>query len=145
MTTYFSYPRLAVAVIALLITYSCWATHSFNTFTQESRYGDLSNPVRCYFDAVSNEDDQQLVSCFDNEVSVNIAGMTFNGPGQVLSFAKRDVYGGKYKIERVITVDGQEVVHCLFWPLGWPVPEPAIEYVFIVEQNKIVKWYGKYR
>ncbi|WP_157196896.1 nuclear transport factor 2 family protein [Marinomonas sp. S3726] len=105
----------------------------------------LSVPVRCYFDAVAEKNDTKLLSCFNRQVTVNIAGMVFEGKDEVLKFVKRDVYGGKYKVEKVLKGTETDSVHCLFWPIGWPFPEPAIEYKFKIKEGKIINWSGHYR
>ena len=117
----------------------------FGDFDKDSNLADLSAPVRCFFDAAAKNDSQMLAACFKASVSVNIAGMRFNGPGEVVAFAERDIWGGKYKVEKVFRRGDFETVHCLFWPQGWSSPEPPIEYQFRFEDGKIFEWIGKYR
>ena len=75
----------------------------------------------------------------------NIAGIKFNGPAEVVAFAERDIWGGKYKVEKAFKQGTKEIVHCLFWPQDWSSAEPPIEYQFQTENGKIINWYGKYR
>jgi hypothetical protein len=117
----------------------------FQDFDKDSNLHDLSGPVRCFFDAAAQNDREALMACFSNKVSVNIAGMRFNGPEEVASFAERDIWGGKYKVEKAFKQGGKEIVHCLFWPKGWSSPEPPIEYQFQTKNGKIISWYGRYR
>ena len=117
----------------------------FQNFGKESRLEDLSAPVRCFFDAAALNDSKALVTCFSDEVTVNIAGMRFDGLGEVAAFAERDIWGGKYRVEKVFKQKDKEIVHCLFWPRGWSAPEPAIEYQFETKNGKIVSWHGEYR
>jgi hypothetical protein len=51
-------------------------------------------------------------------VSVDIAGMKFKGPKEVFAFAERDIWGGKYIVEKAIRQKNKEIVHCLFWSRG---------------------------
>ena len=117
----------------------------FHHFGKDSQLEDLSSPVRCFFDAAAQNDSKSLVTCFSDEVTVNIAGMRFKGPEEVAAFAERDIWGGKYKVEKVFKQQDKEIVHCLFWPHSWPSPEPPIEYQFKTKNGKIVSWHGKYR
>ena len=117
----------------------------FAVFDKDSNLDDLSAPVRCFFDAAAQYDSQALAACFQPSVYVNIAGMRFNGTDEVVAFAERDIWGGKYKVEKVFQRGDIETVHCLFWPQGWASPEPPIEYQFQVEDKKIIEWIGKYR
>jgi hypothetical protein len=117
----------------------------FRHFDRDSHLEDLSPPVRCFFDAAARNDSEALITCFSDEVTVNIAGMQFKGPEETAAFAERNIWGGKYKVEKVFKQQDKEIVHCLFWPKGWPSPEPPIEYQFQVKDAKIIDWYGKYR
>ncbi len=117
----------------------------FRDFDKDSRMDNLSAPVRCFFVAAAKNDSRALAACFSKAVSVNIAGMRFNGPEEIVAFAERDIWGGKYKVEKAFKQGDIEFVHCLFWPQGWSSPEPAIEYQFQIKDGKILKWYGKYR
>lgn len=120
-------------------------SHSFSNFSQDSRLEDLSKPTRCFFEAVAEYNETKLGNCLDQNISVNIVGMRFQGIDETVGFAKRDIWGGKYKVEKVFKKGREEVVHCLFWPRGWSSPEPAIEYRFRFKNNKISYWFGKYR
>jgi len=71
--------------------------------------------------------------------------MRFNGPQEVAAFAARDIWGGKYKVEKVFKQRITEIVHCRFRPKGWSSPEPPIEYQFQTKNGKIINWQGKYR
>lgn len=117
----------------------------FDNFDKDSRLDDLSPPVRCFFDAAAQNDPRALATCFADDVAVNIAGMQFNGPAEVVAFAERDIRGGKYKVEKVFKQGHIEIVHCLFWPRGWSSAEPPIEYRFQIEDDRIINWQGKYR
>ena len=117
----------------------------FEDFDKDSRLGDLSPPVRCFFDAAARNDARALATCFADDVAVNIAGMRFNGPAEVVAFAERDIWGGKYKVEKVFNQGYMEIVHCLFWPRGWSSAEPPIEYQFQLGDGKIIDWRGIYR
>ncbi|PXY02006.1 hypothetical protein DF185_04980 [Marinifilum breve] len=101
--------------------------------------------VKAYFDAVAAQDLEASVSGFADNISVNIAGMRFNGTEEVRGFIQRDVIGGIYTIEKVFNDEGEQVVHCLFQPEGWNNPEPPIEYRFTSENDKVIQWTGKYR
>ena len=118
---------------------------NFDDFDKDSNLADLAAPVRCFFDAAAQYDSQALADCFNASVTVNIAGMRFNGTEEVVAFAERDIWGGKYKVEKVFKRGDFETVHCLFWPQGWSSPEPPIEYQFQFEDGKIIEWIGKYR
>lgn len=136
--------------VFLLLAFPCIANgqqgdKDFKDFDKDSRLEELSIPVRCFFVAASKNDSEALATCFSDKVSVNIAGIRFNGPEEVIAFAERDIWGGKYKVEKAFRQGNMEIVHCLFWPQGWSSPEPAIEYQFQTEDGKILKWYGKYR
>jgi hypothetical protein len=117
----------------------------FHNFGKDSQLEALSSPVRCFFEAAAQHDSKALVACFSDEVSVNIAGMRFHGPEEVAAFAEKDIWGGKYKVEKAFKHGNKEFVHCLFWPQGWSSPEPPIEYQFQIENGKITSWSGKYR
>jgi hypothetical protein len=117
----------------------------FHNFDKDSQLENLSPPIRCFFDAAAQNDSKALAACFSNEVSVNIAGMRFNGTEEVVAFAERDIWGGKYKVEKAFKRGNKEIVHCLFWPQGWSSPEPPIEYQFQTKNGKIINWFGKYR
>jgi hypothetical protein len=77
-------------------------------------------------------------------VSVDIAGMKFKGPKEVFAFAERDIWGGKYIVEKAIRQKNKEIVHCLFWSRGWSSPEPPIEYQFTIKSAKNRRWQGEY-
>ena len=132
-------------IILLLITALTANGDNFDDFSKDSQLTDLSAPVRCFFDAAAQHDRTALVACMADDVAVNIAGMQFNGPQEVAAFAERDIWGGKYKVEKVFQQGNMEIVHCRFWPQGWSSPEPPIEYQFQTHQNKIIRWNGKYR
>jgi hypothetical protein len=117
----------------------------FQHLDKNSQLERLSSPVRCFFDAAAQNDRKAKVTCFSDEVTVNIAGMRFKGPEEVAAFAERDIWGGKYKVEKVFKQQDKETVHCLFWPMGWSAPEPPIEYQYKTKNGKIVNWVGKYR
>ena len=131
-------------LIFLSIAFTAFG-EDLHDFDKDSKLDNLSGPVRCFFDAAAANDRQALVACFSNEVSVNIAGMRFNGPEEVADFAERDIWGGKYKVEKAFKQGNKEIVHCLFWPQGWSSPESPIEYEFQTKNGKITSWYGKYR
>ena len=78
-------------------------------------------------------------------MSVDVARMKFKGPEEVAAFAERDIWGGKYKVEKAIRQKSKEIVHCLFWPRGWTSPEPPVEYQFTIKSAKIRRWQGEYR
>jgi hypothetical protein len=136
--------QISVIVAVLFISFFAQA-QDFNEFDKDSKLDDLSQPVRCFFDAAAQNDSKALAACFSDTVSVNIAGMRFNGPGEVVAFAERDIWGGKYKVEKVFENGAKEVVHCLFWPRSWSSPEPPIEYQFQIKDKKIINWQGQYR
>lgn len=136
---------MLILFVGVNITIGGQGENDFHQFGKDSRLEDLSSPVRCFFDAAAQNDSKVLVTCFSDEVTVNIAGMRFKGPEEVAAFAERDIWGGKYKVEKVFKQQDKEVVHCLFWPLGWSSPEPPIEYQFKTKNGQIVNWYGKYR
>ena len=117
----------------------------FDDFDKDSRLDVLSRPVRCFFDAAARNDARSLATCFADDVTVNIAGMQFNGPAEVVAFAERDIWGGKYKVEKAFMQGDTEFVHCLFWPRGWSSAEPPIEYQFQIGGDKIINWRGMYR
>jgi len=135
------------AMIILISLFSSFTAYGedFETFDKDSNLDILSRPVRCFFDAAAENDSRALGACFSDQVSVNIAGMRFNGPDEVVAFAERDIWGGKYKVEKAFKQGGKEIVHCLFWPQGWSSPEPPIEYQFQIKNQKIHSWQGKYR
>ena len=132
-------------VIAFLVISIHAYGGEFDDFDKDSRLDDLSRPVWCFFDAAARNDAGALAACFADDVAVNIAGMQFNGPAEVVAFAERDIWGGKYKVEKVFKQGHTEIVHCLFWPRGWSAAEPPIEYQFQTDKGKIINWYGKYR
>ena len=139
------YKKISVAIIFFLIAVSYAVGQDFHDFDKDSKLDNLSPPVRCFFDAAALNDSDALAACFSKDISVNIAGMRFNGPKEVVKFAERDIWGGKYKVEKVFREENTEVIHCLFWPQGWSSPEPPIEYQFEIRKGKISSWYGKYR
>jgi len=117
----------------------------FENFDKNSKLSNLSPAVGCLFNTAAKNDSKSFGACFSDQVSVNIAGMRFNGPGEVVAFAERDIWGGKYKVEGVFKQGDKEIVHCLFWPRGWSSPEPPIEYQFQTKNQKIISWQGRYR
>lgn len=130
----------------ILFVGAFWANaEDFHAFDKDRRLDDLSPPIRCFFDAAAQNDSKALTGCFSTEVSVNIAGMRFNGSKEVIAFAERDIWGGKYKVERTFKSGKKEIVHCLFWPPGWPSRQPSMEYQFQTTNGKIISWYGRYR
>ena len=135
------------AIVFLIFLAVAFAAHGgeFEDFDKDSKLDLLSHPVRCLFDAAAENDSKAFGVCFSDDVTVNIAGMRFSGPGEVIAFAERDIWGGKYKIENAFKQGNAEIVHCLFWPQGWSSPEPPIEYQFQTKNQKIVNWQGKYR
>jgi hypothetical protein len=137
--------KIPVFILIFLVVASFANAEDFDNFSKDSQLGDLSPPVRCFFDAAAQNNRKALMACFSDEVSVNIAGMRFNGPEEVAAFAERDIWDGKYKVEKAFKQGNKEIVHCLFWPKGWSSPEPPIEYQFQSKDEKIISWYGKYR
>ena len=137
--------KISASIFLVLFVVSIATAEEFQNFDKESRLQDLSPPVRCFFDAAAQNDTKALRACFSKDVSVNIAGMQFNGPEEVVAFAERDIWGGKYKVEKAFRQENKEIVHCLFWPRGWSSPEPPIEYQFHLQSAKIISWQGKYR
>ena len=136
--------RAMMILIFLSIAFIAYG-ENFEDFDKYSKLDKLSRPVRCFFDAAAENDSKALGACFSEHVSVNIAGMRFNGPEEVVAFAERDIWGGKYKVEKAFKQGDNEIVHCLFWPRGWSSPEPPIEYQFQIKNHKIIRWEGKYR
>ena len=137
--------KISASIFLVLLVVSIATAEEFQNFDKESRLQDLSPPVRCFFDAAAQNDGKALRACFSKDVSVNIAGMQFNGPEEVVAFAERDIWGGQYKVEKAFRQENKEIVHCLFWPRGWSSPEPPIEYQFHHQSGKIIIWQGKYR
>ncbi|CAB1058609.1 hypothetical protein D1BOALGB6SA_3365 [Olavius sp. associated proteobacterium Delta 1] len=137
--------KIIVATLIFLTIALTAYGEEFHDFNKDSKLENLSRPVRCFFDAAAQNDSKALAACFSNEVTVNIAGMQFNGPEEVVAFAERDIWSGKYKVEKAFKQGNKEIVHCLFWPSGWSSPEPPIEYQFQTKNGKILSWYGKYR
>ena len=137
--------KISIILILLLCTASFAKGEDFDQFSKDSNLDELSAPVRCFFDAAARYDRDALVACFSDDVSVNIAGMRFNGPEEVAAFAERDIWGGKYKVEKNFKQGNKEIVYCLFWPKGWQSPEPPIEYQFQIREGKLSGWSGKYR
>ena len=136
---------VSALILLVLLAGSIAMAEEFQDFDMDSRLQDLSPTVRCFFDAAAKSDNGALMACFSDDVSVNIAGMQFNGPEEVVSFAERDIWGGKYKVEKAFRQENEEIVHCLFWPKGWSSPEPPIEYQFQTKNGKILRWQGNYR
>ena len=136
--------KIAVILLFLAIAFTAYG-EDFHAFDKDSKLDDLSAPVRCFFNAAAQNDSQALTDCFSKEVTVDIAGMKFDGPEEVVAFAERDIWGGKYKVEKAFNQGSKEIVYCLFWPEGWSSPEPPIEYQFLIKNGKIISWYGKYR
>ncbi len=137
--------KISASIFLVLFVVSIATAEEFQNFDKESRLQDLSPPVRCFFDAAAQNDTKALRACFSKDVSVNIAGMQFNGPQEVVAFAERDIWGGKYKVEKALRQENKEIVHCLFWPKGWSSPEPPIEYQFQTKNGKTLSWQGSYR
>lgn len=137
--------KISIFIILFLFSASFADGEEFHDFDKDSRIEDLSPPIRCFFDAAAQNDSKALLTCFSDKVFVNIAGMQFNGLEEVAAFAERDIWGGKYKIEKVFKQGNKEIVHCRFWPKGWSSAEPPIEYQFQTTKGKIISWYGKYR
>ena len=137
--------RTVLFTILFMVVAAFANAESFDDFSKDSRLEDLSPPVRCFFEAAAQNDSKALKACFSDDVSVKIAGMRFNGPEEVSAFAERDIWGGKYKVEKVFEQGDKEIVHCRFWPRGWSSPEPPIEYQFKSKNGKITNWLGKYR
>lgn len=123
-------------------------THMSLQYTNSDNNGHsiaLEPGVRSYFNAVENEVLDASLSGFADNITVNIAGMRFNGLEETRSFIDRDVIGGTYTLEKVFNEGEEQVVYCLFQPEGWSSPEPPIEYRFTMEDDKVIKWTGKYR
>ena len=139
------YRKTSGIIIFFLIATSFANGEDFHNFDKDSKLDNLSPPVRCFFDAAALNDGDALTECFSKDISVNIAGMRFNGPEEVVKFAERDIWGGKYKVEKAFQQGNTEIIYCLFWPQGWSSPEPPIEYQFQIKGKKISRWYGKYR
>jgi hypothetical protein len=137
--------KCAMAILIFFVIAITAFGENFENFDKDSRLDILSRPVRCLFDAAADNDSKALGACFSDHVSVDIASMRFNGPEEVVAFAERDIWGGKYKVEKAFDQGDKEVVHCLFWPRGWSSPEPPIEYQFQIKNGKIIEWLGKYR
>ena len=134
-----------IIMVFFLVITALAGADDFESFNRDSRLDILSPPVRCFFNAASGNDSKALAKCFTENVSVNIAGMKFNGPAEVVTFAERDIWGGKYKVESTFANDNLEIVYCRFWPDGWSSPEPPIEYQFEIINGKISRLLGKYR
>ena len=134
----------AAGVFIFFIAIAAYGENS-DDFAKDSKLDMLSRFVRCLFDAAAANDSNAFGACFSVYVAVNIAGMRFNGPEDVVAFAERDIWGGKYKVENAFKQGDVEIVHCLFWPQGWLSPEPPIEYQFQIKNQKIVSWLGRYR
>jgi hypothetical protein len=139
------YKKISILIVLLLVVTSFASAEDFNDFDKDSRLENVSPPIRCFFVAAAQNDSNAFAACFSTQVSVNIAGMRFNGTEEVVAFAERDIWGGKYKVEKAFKKGNKEIIHCLFWPQGWPSPEPPIEYQFQTKNGKIISWYGKYR
>ncbi len=137
--------KVSALICLVLLVVSVATAEEFDDFDKDSQLQDLSPPLRCFFDAAAQNDSKALRACFSKDVYVNIAGMQFNGPEEVVAFAERDIWGGKYKVEKAFRQANKEIVHCLFWPKGWSAPEPPIEYQFQTKNRKIFSWQGKYR
>ena len=138
--------KIAILIYGVILTLvaSVWAD-DFKDFEKDSRLDQLSQSTHCFFDAARKNDESMLATCFSQNIEVNIAGMRFKGHEEVVAFAKRDIWGGKYKVEKVFKHEGREIVHCLFWPRGWSSPEPPIEYEFEIRNGKIIQLRGEYR
>lgn len=135
---------LIVILVIFVFTSSAYG-QSFEDFDKDNNLDMLSRPLRCFFEAAAENDSTAFGACFSDHVSVNIAGMRFSGPEEVVAFAERDIWGGKYKVEEAFKRGNKEIVNCLFWPRGWSSPEPPIEYQFQIKHEKIISWQGKYR
>ena len=133
-----------IILISFVYTFVAYG-EDFEKFDKGSNLDILSPAVRCLFDAAAENDSTAFSACFSSDVSVNIAGMRFDGREEVVAFAERDIWGGKYKVEKVFKQGNKEIVHCLFWPEGWSSPEPPIEYQFDIKDGKLINWFGKYR
>jgi hypothetical protein len=104
--------KISVLVLLFMVFPAFASADSFDDFSKDSQLDDLSSPVRCFFDAAAKNDHKALVACFSDEVSVNIAGMRFQGPEEVAAFVQRDIWGGKYKVEKVFKQGNKEIVYC---------------------------------
>ncbi len=136
--------RAVMILIFLFIAFDAYG-ENFEDFDKDSKLDLLYRPVRCLFSAAAENDSEKFGACFSSHVSVNIAGMQFDGREEVVAFAERDIWGGKYRVEKAFKQGDKEIVHCLFWPRGWPSPEPPIEYQFQIKNQKIISWEGRYR
>ena len=138
--------KTSALIILISFVYSFAAYgEDFEKFDKDSKLDMLSPAVRCLFSAAAENDSTAFGACFSSHVSVNIAGMRFDGREEVVAFAERDIWGGKYKVEKAFIQGNKEIIHCLFWPRGWSSPEPPIEYQFQIKNHKIIRWEGKYR
>lgn len=115
-------------IFLILLVFSIAMAEEFQDFGTDSQLRNLSPPVRCFFNAAAQNDNDAMKECFAEDVSVDIAGMQLKGPEEVVAFAERDIRGGKYKVEKSFRQGSKKIVHCLFWPRGWSSPEPPIEY-----------------
>ncbi len=127
---------ISAFILSVLFVVSIAMAEEFEDFDKNSQLQDLSPPERCVFDAAAQNDSSALMECFSKDVFVNIAGMKFKGPKELVAFAERDIWGGKYKVEKALRQGNNEIVHCLFWPRGWSSPEPFIEYQFTIKREK---------
>ena len=74
----------SIIIVALVLVLTALAgADDFESFSKDSRLDILSAPVRCFFKAASGNDSMALAQCFTENVTVNIAGMKFNGPAEV--------------------------------------------------------------
>jgi hypothetical protein len=81
--------KISIFIILFLVAASFANGEEFHDFDKDSQLEDLSPPVRCFFEAAAQNDSKALVTCFSGEVSVNIAGMQFNGREEVAAFGLR--------------------------------------------------------
>ncbi len=117
----------------------------FSDFGKNDSRAALPPALLKFFNGVRAGNLNKATATFSPAIKIRIAGMRFDGIKEARRFLKRDVIGGKYKIEKVLKQNKQIVVQCLFWPAGWAKPEPAIEYRFVIKNNRVTSWYGKYR
>lgn len=97
------------------------------------------------FKAANNSNSNNLMECFTDDVVVKIVTMNFNGKKEILTFFKKDVWGGKYIIEKTLKKTYGEEVWLKFTPAGWKNPEPPILYKIYIKGNKIYLLHGEYR
>jgi len=105
----------------------------------------LEPVVQRFFAAANASDAPGLVACFTDDVVVQIVSMEFRGTKAILGFFQRDVWGGRYTVEKTVKRPYGEDVSLLFQPQGWAQPEPPILYRFTVSDNRIERLVGVYR